>query len=51
MSPLSTPARMHDAPVFAGRALLPAGHIAASAIRTITTGTGTNGSGWVSVRR
>lgn len=51
MSPSFAPARMHIAPVRTGRAALGAGDIAASIIATIiTTGTGTIGSGWVSVR-
>lgn len=42
---------MFRIPAAAGRPLLAAGSIAATAIATIiTTGTGTTGSGWVSVR-
>jgi len=49
MSPLSTPARMRLAPVFAGCAALPAGVINRS-FATTTTTTITTRSGWVSVR-
>jgi hypothetical protein len=49
MSPLSMPARTHLAPVFAGRAPLPAGVINRS-FATTTTTTITTRSGWVSVR-
>ncbi|AGG90706.1 hypothetical protein R2APBS1_3646 [Rhodanobacter denitrificans] len=48
MSPLSMPARTHLAPVFAGRAPLPAGGVNRPA--TTTTTTITTRSGWVSVR-
>jgi hypothetical protein len=51
MSPVSAPARTFHVPVSAGRARLASGGIAASVIATIiTTGTGTTGSGWASVR-
>lgn len=51
MSPVFAPARTHFAPVSAGRASLFAGGTATTIIATIiTTGTGTTGSGWVSVR-
>ena len=52
MSPFFAPARKHITPVSAGRAALAVGGIDASIIATIiiTTGTGTIGSGWVSVR-
>ncbi|MBD8897797.1 hypothetical protein [Rhodanobacter sp. DHG33] len=49
MSPSFAPARMFQTPAIAGRTLLAAGGIAATAT-IITTGTGTTGSGWVSVR-
>jgi hypothetical protein len=43
---------MFPTPAIAGRTLLAAGDIAATVIATIiTTGTGTTGSGWVSVRK
>ncbi len=52
MSPQIPPPPMHPSPVSAGRMAWSAGIIAASITSTIiTTGTGTNGSGWVSVRR
>jgi hypothetical protein len=42
---------MFQTPAIAGRTLLAAGGSAATVIATIiTTGTGTTGSGWVSVR-
>lgn len=42
---------MFQTPAIAGRTLLAAGGGAATVIATIiTTGTGTTGSGWVSVR-
>jgi len=51
MSPALASARTHLAPVFAGRGPLCAGGTTAPVIATIiTTGTGTTGSGWVSVR-
>ena len=50
MSPLSTPARMHFAPVRTGRMPSRAGVIATTTT-TITTGTGTTGSGRGVVRR
>jgi hypothetical protein len=51
MSPAFAPARTFHAPVSAGCTRLSAGGIAVSVIATIiTTGTGTTGSGWVSVR-
>jgi hypothetical protein len=50
MSPLSMPARTHLAPVFAGRAPLPAGGVNRSFAATTTTTTITTRSGWVSVR-
>ncbi|MCP4515528.1 MAG: hypothetical protein GY824_09910 [Delftia sp.] len=51
MSPFFALARTHFAPVSTGRASLFAGGTTASIIATIiTTGTGTTGSGWVSVR-
>ncbi len=49
MSPLSTPARMYFAPVCTGRMRSRVGVIAT--ITTITTGTGTTGSGRGVVRR
>lgn len=51
MSPHHAPARRHLAPVFTGRMTWSAGVIAASITTTITTGTGTIGSGRVFVRR
>jgi hypothetical protein len=51
MSPYNPPACMHLAPVFTGRMLLSDGMIVASITTTITTGTGTTGSGRVFVRR
>ena len=52
MSPQTPPARMLPSPVSAGRMAWWVGVLAASITSTIiTTGTGTNGSGWVSVRR
>jgi hypothetical protein len=51
MSPLSTPARMHFAPVRTGRLSTRVGVIAAITTTTITTGTGTTGSGRGVVRR
>ncbi len=52
MSPLSTPARMHFAPVRTGRMPSRVGVIATIiTITTITTGTGTTGSGRGVVRR
>ena len=49
MSPLSTPARMHFAPIRTGRMPTRVGFIATTT--TITTGTGTTGSGRGVVRR
>jgi len=49
MSPLSTSARIHAAPVSTGHLPLPAGVNARSIATTITTTTTTR-SGWVSVR-
>ncbi len=49
MSPLNAPARMFQAPVFAGRVPLSAGALTIATLTTTTT-TITTGSGWVSVR-
>jgi hypothetical protein len=49
MSPLSTPANVHPAPVSTGHAALPVGVNACSIATTITITT-TTPSGWVSVR-
>jgi hypothetical protein len=51
MSPFSTPARMHVAPVLTGGLPARVGAIATFATTTITTGTGTTGSGRGVVRR
>lgn len=51
MSINNAPARMHLAPVSTGRRSLSAGVIATSITTTITTGTGSIGSGRVFVRR
>jgi hypothetical protein len=51
MSPTFAPARTFPTPAIAGRTPLAAGGIAATVIATIiTTGTGTIGHRWASVR-